>query len=199
MGEGAYASVMTGVSIASGKEFAIKIIDKHRGHSRSRIMREIDTFQMCKHHPNIVQLHEVTTFLQKMPLLRQCNNVFWILVWNNRTFSSRKTLQQDPLIWRLFCFQWFEDRDYLYLVFEKMRGGPLLNHIQRKVYFTEQEASMVTKDIASALKYLHDKGKCAFLQFLIAHYGSIGPKRASGKSGYEKNHIFGKTLEFGLS
>jgi MAP kinase interacting serine/threonine kinase len=39
-----------------------------------------------------------------------------------------------------------------------MRGGPLLNHIQRKVYFTEQEASMVTKDIVTALKFLHDKG-----------------------------------------
>jgi MAP kinase interacting serine/threonine kinase len=111
LGSGAYASVRTGISIATGKEFAIKLIDKRQGHSRSRIMREIDTFQICKHHPNIVQLHE-----------------------------------------------WFEDLDYFYLVFEKMRGGPLLNHIQRKVYFTEQEASMVTKDIASALKYLHDKG-----------------------------------------
>lgn len=111
LGSGAYASVRTGISIATGKEYAIKIIDKRNGHSRSRIMREIETFQLCKRHPNIVQLHE-----------------------------------------------WFEVRDYFYLVFEKMRGGPLLNHIQRKVYFTEQEASMVTKDIATALKYLHDKG-----------------------------------------
>lgn len=44
------------------------------------------------------------------------------------------------------------------MVFEKVRGGPLLNHIQRKVCFTEQEATQVTKDIATALKYLHDRG-----------------------------------------
>jgi MAP kinase interacting serine/threonine kinase len=44
------------------------------------------------------------------------------------------------------------------MVFEKMRGGPLLNHIQRKVCFTEQEASLVTRDIANALKFLHDRG-----------------------------------------
>lgn len=39
-----------------------------------------------------------------------------------------------------------------------MYGGPLLNHIQRKVCFTEEEASQVTKDIAGALKFLHDRG-----------------------------------------
>lgn len=39
-----------------------------------------------------------------------------------------------------------------------MRGGPLLNHIQAKSCFTEEEASQVTKDIASALKFLHDLG-----------------------------------------
>lgn len=44
------------------------------------------------------------------------------------------------------------------MVFEKMRGGPLLNHIQAKSCFTEEEASQVTKDIAMALKFLHDKG-----------------------------------------
>jgi serine/threonine protein kinase len=66
---------------------------------------------MCKHQPNIVQLHE-----------------------------------------------WFEDEDYCYMVFEKMHGGPLLNRIQQKVCFTEQEASLVTRDIASALKFLHGKG-----------------------------------------
>ncbi|VDM31154.1 unnamed protein product, partial [Toxocara canis] len=46
---------------------------------------------------------------------------------------------------------WFFDHDYFYMVFEKMRGGPLLNHIQQKGFFTEQEASKVTRDIANAL------------------------------------------------
>lgn len=128
MGTGAYASVRTGVAIASGTEFAVKLIDK-RSHERGRIMREIETFQICKNHPNVVQLHDVSIFCCLIGVIHAA------------TF-----------------LQWFEDSNYFYLVFEKMRGGPLLNHIQRKVYFTEQEASMVTKDIVTALKFLHDKG-----------------------------------------
>ena len=41
---------------------------------------------------------------------------------------------------------------------EKMNGGTLLHHIQRKGTFTEQEASLVTKNIATALLKLHSLG-----------------------------------------
>ncbi|CAJ0606482.1 unnamed protein product [Cylicocyclus nassatus] len=112
LGAGAYASVQTCVSIASGKEYAVKVVDKNEeSHTRSRILREVNTFKMCKNQPNIVQLIE-----------------------------------------------WFEDDAYFYMVFEKMRGGPLLEHIIRKGYFTEEEARRVTVDIATALKFLHDRG-----------------------------------------
>jgi len=112
LGAGAYASVRTAVSLVDGQEYAVKVVDKHEpGHTRSRILREVEIFRMCRNHPNMVQLIE-----------------------------------------------WFEDDDCFYMVFEKMRGGPLLNHIQRRVRFTEQEASMVTKDIVNALKYLHERG-----------------------------------------
>lgn len=112
LGQGAYACVRTCVQKSTQKEFAVKLVNKHEeGHTRSRIMREVEIFKMCKKHPNIVQL-----------------------------------------------IDWFEDDDYFYMVFEKMRGGPLLNHIQAKSCFTEEEASQVTKDIASALKFLHDLG-----------------------------------------
>uniref|UniRef100_A0A1I7SWS2 Protein kinase domain-containing protein n=1 Tax=Bursaphelenchus xylophilus TaxID=6326 RepID=A0A1I7SWS2_BURXY len=112
LGSGAYASVRTGICIETGKEYAVKVVNKHEpGHTRSRILREVEIFKMCANHPNIVQMVE-----------------------------------------------WFEDEDTFYMIFEKMRGGPLLNHIQRKVCFTEQEASMVTRDIANALKHLHERG-----------------------------------------
>ncbi|KAE9553753.1 hypothetical protein FO519_003021 [Halicephalobus sp. NKZ332] len=112
LGQGAYACVRTAVHKSTNKEFAVKLVSKHEeGHTRSRILREVEIFKICKRHPNIVQLIE-----------------------------------------------WFEDDDYFYLIFEKMRGGPLLNHIQAKSCFTEEEASQVTKDIASALKFLHDRG-----------------------------------------
>jgi len=54
--------------------------------------------------------------------------------------------------------EYFEEPDRFYLVFEKINGGQLLDHIQNRVKFTEKEASMVIKDLASALQFLHKKG-----------------------------------------
>lgn len=111
LGQGAYAEVWTCINKLTEQEFAVKIIEKRPGHSRTRVMKEIETFHLCTGHPNIVQLLE-----------------------------------------------FFEQDDKFYLVFEKMRGGPLLSLIQRRVCFTEHEASLVVKDIVNALKFLHDKG-----------------------------------------
>jgi len=54
--------------------------------------------------------------------------------------------------------EFFEEDDKFYMVFEKIYGGPLLSHIQRRTHFTEAEASMVIRDLASALAFLHNKG-----------------------------------------
>ncbi|PFX30795.1 MAP kinase-interacting serine/threonine-protein kinase 2 [Stylophora pistillata] len=56
------------------------------------------------------------------------------------------------------CIEYFEDSHKFYMIFEKMRGGPLLKHIEKKKAFTEKEASLVVKDIVSALDFLHKKG-----------------------------------------
>lgn len=111
LGRGAYAQVRSCISQLTGKQYAVKVIEKRPGHSRSRVIKEIETFNMCKDHPNVVQLIE-----------------------------------------------YFEEDERFYVIFEKMRGGPLLNHIQRRVYFTEEEAANVTRDIAAALKFLHERG-----------------------------------------
>ncbi|XP_075300202.1 LOW QUALITY PROTEIN: MAP kinase-interacting serine/threonine-protein kinase 2-like [Opisthocomus hoazin] len=58
----------------------------------------------------------------------------------------------------LELIEFFEEEERFYLVFEKMRGGSVLTHIQRKCHFNELEASMVVRDIASALHFLHSKG-----------------------------------------
>ncbi len=39
-----------------------------------------------------------------------------------------------------------------------MAGGPLLAHIQRRERFTEKEASMVVRELAEALAFLHKRG-----------------------------------------
>ena len=36
-----------------------------------------------------------------------------------------------------------------------MSGGQLLDHIQLRKFFTEQEAAMIITDVASALEFLH--------------------------------------------
>ena len=43
-------------------------------------------------------------------------------------------------------------------------AGPLLKYIEKKIAFTEKEASLVVRDIASALDFLHKKGIDRLLQ-----------------------------------
>ena len=54
--------------------------------------------------------------------------------------------------------EYFEEEERFCLVFEKISGGPLLDHIQTRICFTEAEASAIVKDLASAIRYLHNRG-----------------------------------------
>lgn len=113
LGEGAYASVHECCSLEPDqKRYAVKVIEKsERGHSRSRVFREIEIFLKCRGHQNIIQFVE-----------------------------------------------YFEEADRFYVIFEKVEGGQLLAHIQKRVHFTEHEASQIVRDIANALKFLHSRG-----------------------------------------
>merc|ERR1712038_1467025 len=112
LGEGSYGKVETCVNVFTGIEYAVKIIEKVPGlFSRSKILKEIEIYHLCRGEQSIIQLIE-----------------------------------------------YFEEANCFYLVFEKMLGGPLLDHIQRRVCFTEAEASRIVKDLAGALKHLHKQG-----------------------------------------
>jgi len=54
--------------------------------------------------------------------------------------------------------EYFEESDRFYLIFEKVSGGQLLDHIQTRKFFTEQEAAHIIRDVANALEFLHSKG-----------------------------------------
>jgi len=54
--------------------------------------------------------------------------------------------------------EYFEQSDKFFLVFEKVLGGQLLDYIQTRKFFTEQEAAAVIADVAAALEFLHSKG-----------------------------------------
>ncbi|XP_069551123.1 MAP kinase-interacting serine/threonine-protein kinase 1 isoform X1 [Brachyistius frenatus] len=112
LGQGAYAKVQGCLSLQNGQEFAVKIIEKSAGHSRSRVFREVETLYQCQGNKNILEL-----------------------------------------------IQFFEDNSCFYLVFEKLRGGSILTHIQNRKHFDELEASKVVRDIAQALDFLHTKGR----------------------------------------
>jgi MAP kinase interacting serine/threonine kinase len=58
----------------------------------------------------------------------------------------------------LQLIEYFEENDKFYMVFEKMEGGTLLETIENRGSLTEQEASLVIRDIAKALNFLHQKG-----------------------------------------
>lgn len=79
--------------------------------------------------------------------------------------DRRRVLNEIELLYQcrghkniIDCIEYFEDSQKFYLVFEKMRGGPLLKYIEKKKVFTEKEASLVVKDIVCALDFLHKKG-----------------------------------------
>ncbi|KAJ8418965.1 hypothetical protein AAFF_G00004640 [Aldrovandia affinis] len=58
LGEGAYARVQTCFNLITTKEYAVKIIEKRPGHSRSRVFREVEMLYQCQGHRNILELVE---------------------------------------------------------------------------------------------------------------------------------------------
>ncbi|XP_071494396.1 MAP kinase-interacting serine/threonine-protein kinase 1-like [Diadema antillarum] len=140
LGSGSYASVKTCHHLTTGKEYAVKVMEKRPGNSRTKIFREVEMLYHCQEHNNILQLIE-----------------------------------------------YFEDEERFYLIFEKMNGGALLQHIEQRKTFTEQEASQVIRDIASALSFLHNKG--------IAHR-DLKPENILCESKFSISPI--KICDFGL-
>ena len=112
LGEGSYGKVETCVNVFTGLEYAVKVIEKKPGfYSRTKVLKEIEIYHLCRGQQNIIQLIE-----------------------------------------------FFEESERFCLVFEKIDGGPLLDHIQARICFTEAEASNIISDLAQAIKYLHNKG-----------------------------------------
>ncbi|KAL3866345.1 hypothetical protein ACJMK2_043650 [Sinanodonta woodiana] len=58
----------------------------------------------------------------------------------------------------LQLYEYFEEEDRFYLVFDKIFGGTLLDNIKRRGHLTENEASAIVHRIARALDFLHKKG-----------------------------------------
>ncbi len=88
-----------------------------------------------------------------------------IISKKNWCFSRAKVLKEVELYYLcqgqseiIQLIEYFEEADYFYLIFEKAHGGPLLSQIQRRVRFTEDEAALIVRDLARALRFLHVRG-----------------------------------------
>ena len=59
LGEGSYGKVETCKNVYTGLEYAVKIIEKRPGiYNRSKVLKEIEIYHLCRGHQNIIQLIE---------------------------------------------------------------------------------------------------------------------------------------------
>jgi len=59
LGEGSYGKVETCKNVYTGIEYAVKIIEKRPGlYSRSKVLKEIEIYHLCRGHNNIIQMIE---------------------------------------------------------------------------------------------------------------------------------------------
>lgn len=83
----------------------------------------------------------------------------------NWAFNRQKMLKEIELYYLcqgsdsvIQLIDYFEETDKFYLVFEKARGGHLLNQINDRRQFSEKATAIIMSKLANALKFLHSKG-----------------------------------------
>ena len=54
--------------------------------------------------------------------------------------------------------EWFEDKKYVFLVFELVRGGELFDGIVENHHYSEKDAARIARGIVQAVYFLHSKG-----------------------------------------
>ena len=95
-----------------------------------------------------------------------------------------KTLDHPNIIKLFDCYY---DRNFYYMVEEYCSGGDLFDYIQKEKYFTERKASIIFKQLLSAVNHLHKKN--------IVHRDLKPENIVFIKT--KKNEIFIKIIDFG--
>jgi len=87
------------------------------------------------------------------------------MIEKNNWYTRTRVLQEVEILYRgqghpniIQLEQYFEGECKFYLVFEMMRGGALIGHIESQKRFTEREAAIVLRGVACALTHLHGQG-----------------------------------------
>jgi calcium-dependent protein kinase len=88
------------------------------------------------------------------------------------------------------AYEWFEDKNYFYLVTEYLSGGDLLEAVGKLKSFGEVEVAIIMKQLLSSLSYLHSKN--------IIHR-DIKPNNIMLEKKPNNIEISIKIIDFGLS
>ena len=130
IGKGNFAKVKLAKHIPTGKEVAIKIIDKTQLNpgSLQKLFREVRIMKTLD-HPNIVKLYQVTFIRSAM---------------------------QNSLL-HLIVLQVIETEKTLYLVMEYASGGEVFDYLVLYGRMKEKEARAKFRQIVSAVQYCHQK------------------------------------------
>ena len=125
-------------------------------YTRHNPSREIQILRLCvlmwyysytRHNPS-----------RETQILRLC-----VLMWYysytrhnpSREIQILRLCQGHPNIVRLVDV--FTDQLHVYIVMELVKGGELLERLQRRHSFTEQQASVIFKQLVSAVAFMHQK------------------------------------------
>uniref|UniRef100_H2ZD55 Ribosomal protein S6 kinase n=1 Tax=Ciona savignyi TaxID=51511 RepID=H2ZD55_CIOSA len=172
LGDGSFSVCRKCVELSTGKEFAVKIISR-RWELQS--MLELRTLTQCQGHPNIVKLYNIyqDKVWSKIWLLNILKTILCIFVlldlflleqWQlsafPRTYITSKLLTLNfPNQIRPHPINFLSSsQHHTYIVMELLHGGELLSLIRDHPLFTEAEASIIMKQIISAVAFMHDKG-----------------------------------------
>jgi MAP kinase interacting serine/threonine kinase len=134
---------------------------RNRKRGQARVKKFLDVYQTTGETLGEGSFGHVTTYRNKTT-----DKEFAVKVIEKSERKSRHRVLKEIEIFHhcqghdniLQMVEYFEEDDKFYLVFEKMEGGTLLDCILRRGHLTEQEASLVVRDIASGLDFLHKKG-----------------------------------------
>lgn len=157
-----------GMSLNTGNLMGIEnvgVVGRSRKKKRNptglRVKTFLDVYETTGETLGTGSFGHVTTYLNKVK-----NKEYAVKVIEKSERKSRQRVLKEIEIFHhcqghaniLQMVEYFEEDDKFYLVFEKMEGGTLLDCILSRGHLTEQEASLVIRDIASGLGFLHKKG-----------------------------------------
>lgn len=75
-----------------------------------------------------------------------------------RKLVRRRCMQDHPNIIKLY--EVYENEKTIYLVQEKCDGGELFELISRRKFLTEEQTSIIMRQLLSAIAYMHDNNVC---------------------------------------